>query len=166
MQPGTMWAMSWVVRSAAPSDALAIAALNGVVQSLHHQHHPEWFKPADAETFLPVVEGWLSDGRVAVFVAVEDLGPPVGYVKGRRLERPDHPLTYGAPVVELDELVVVESARSQGVGRALCERIIAWASEVEATRVELSTWDFNDDARRLFAALGFAATVHRMARPY
>jgi GNAT superfamily N-acetyltransferase len=157
--------MSWLVRSAAQSDARAVAALNGVVQSLHHHRRPDWFKRADAETYLPVVKGWLSDSRVAVFVAQQDLGPLVGYVKGARFERPDHPLTYGASVVELEQLAVVESARNQGIGRALCERITAWASEVEAIRVELSAWDFNDDARRLFAALGFGATVHRMARP-
>jgi GNAT superfamily N-acetyltransferase len=159
-----MWPMSWQVRSAAQSDARSIAVLNGVVQSLHHHHRPDWFKPADADAFLPVVEGWLSNERVAVFVAQEDLGPLLGYVTGVRFERPDHPLTYGATVVELDQLAVVESARNQGIGRALCERVIVWAAHVGASRVELSTWDFNDDARRLFTTLGFATTTHRMSR--
>jgi len=159
-----MWSMSWKVRSAVQSDAQAIAALNGVVQSLHHRHRPDWFKPAEAETFLPVVEGWLSNQQFAVFVAEDDLGRLVAYATGVRFERPDNPLTCGASVVELDQLAVLESARRQGIGRALSERVIGWAAEVGASRVELSTWEFNDDARRLFTSLGFAATSLRMAR--
>jgi len=156
--------MSWKVRPAGQSDARAISALNGVVQSLHHRHRADWFKPAEVEALLPAVHGWLSDERVAVFVAEDDLGMLVGYVTGVRFERPDHPLTYGASVVELDQLAVLESARNQGIGRALSERILSWAAEVGASRVELTTWQFNDDAHRLFTSLGFATTSRRMAR--
>ncbi|MGI9598111.1 MAG: GNAT family N-acetyltransferase [Acidimicrobiales bacterium] len=67
--------------------------------------------------------------------------------------------------VELDQVVVVPTARREGVGRSLCTAVLDWAQAMGVDRVELSTWAFNEAAYRVFEGLGFAPTVRRMSRP-
>lgn len=160
-----MGGMQWAVREASDGDACAVAVLNGVVQTLHHEHHPERFKPADPDAFLPIVDQWLRSEVTSVLVAVDDSGDLLGYVVGVKHRRPDHPLSYAARVVELDQLVVTPSARGHGVGSALTEAVLQWAAQLGADSVELTTWTFNDTARQLFTGAGFAPTSMRMSQP-
>lgn len=155
--------MDWSIRVADAADAPAIARLNGVVQGLHHDHHPAWFKPPDAAAFLPTVEGWFRSPEARVFLAEDGDGQPIGYVSALRRVRPTDALRHGAVTVELDQVVVVPAARGQGVGRALCTSVIDWARVEGASLVELGTWAFNDTAYRVFEGLGFRPTVRRMA---
>ncbi len=157
--------MTFTTRHANVAEAGEIAGLNGVVQQLHHEQRPDWFKPPDAAAFLPVVRAWLSSETTAVFVAQDDRGELLGYSVGVRHERPDNALVYGATFVELDQVVVVPGARRMGVGRSLCTAVLDWAEAADVDRVELSTWAFNDTAFRVFEGLGFAPTVRRMSRP-
>ncbi|MEM9654432.1 MAG: GNAT family N-acetyltransferase [Actinomycetota bacterium] len=157
--------MSFAIRPADETEAEEIASLNGVVQQLHYERRPDWFKPPDATSFLPVVRAWLASETTTVFVATDDSGKLVGYSVGVRHERPDNALVHGATFVELDQVVVVPAARRQGVGRSLCTAVIDWAEAAEVDRVELSTWAFNHTAYRAFEGLGFSPTVRRMSRP-
>ena len=157
--------MSFTIRPADDAEAEEIASLNGVVQQLHHEQRPDWFKPPNAAAFLPVVRAWLASGTTAVFIAHDSSGELVGYSVGVRHERPDNALVHGATFVELDQVVVVPGARRQGVGRSLCIAVLDWAQGADVDRVELSTWAFNDTAYQVFEGLGFSPTVRRMSRP-
>lgn len=156
--------MEFTTRPANESEAELVAKLNSVVQQLHHEQRPDWFKPPDPSAVLPIVRGWLSTEAAAVFVAQDAAGELVGYAVGVRHERPDNALVYGADIVELDQVVVVESARRAGVGRSLCAAVLDWADSLGVDRVELSTWSFNDSAASVFDGLGFTPTVRRMSR--
>jgi GNAT superfamily N-acetyltransferase len=156
--------MSFTVRVADSNDAQEVAELNGVVQQLHHDERPDWFKPPSSESVLPIVDEWLSSSSTALFVACDSDGTMIGYSVGFQRERADSALLFAARVVELDQVVVVPSARERGVGRALATAVINWAQANSIDRVELSTWAFNDTALRLFASLGFTPTVRRMSR--
>lgn len=154
--------MDWTIRLAEAGEAAAVAELNGVVQALHHDERPDWFTRPDAAGFLPIVEAWLESPEVRVVVA-DDGQALAGYAIGTRQVRADSPLKHGAVFVELDQVVVAPSARENGIGRALCDAVVAWAAEQGASRVELGTWAFNDRAHRLFQDLGFTPTVIRMS---
>ena len=155
--------MEWSTRAAVPDDVLGLATLNSVVQDLHHRERPDWFKPADPQGFAPIVQGWLSSDASVVFIAEAVDGSALGYATGHRLDRPDHPLTYAASFVELDQVVVVPRARRTGIATALVRLVLAWADEQGVDRVELSTWAFNETACRTFEGIGFAHTSRRMS---
>ena len=153
------------VRLANLEDAQDVARLNEVVQALHRDHRPDRFAAADAAAFLPIVEEWLRNAEVAVFVAVDDETSVVlGYVTAIFSSRRSNVLVYGAQVVELDQLAVDPSRRGEGVGTALCEEVLRAAAARRVERIELSTWVFNEPARRLFARLGFEVDFVRMSR--
>lgn len=157
--------MDFETRLAKLVEAEQLADLNGFVQQLHHEQRPDWFKPPNASAFLPVVRAWLTADSTAVFVTQDSHGDLLGYSVGVQHERPDNALKYGASFVELDQVVVVPSARREGVGRSLCTAVLDWAKARGVDRVELSTWDFNHTAQRTFESLGFAPTARRMSLP-
>ncbi len=99
-------------------DAEAIAQLNTIVQDVHHRRLPGRFKAPDPTAFLPVVQEWLRSGSRAAFLAETD-GELVGYALAVVQVRPENPLTFGATVVELDQLAVAPAHRRSGVGTAL-----------------------------------------------
>jgi GNAT superfamily N-acetyltransferase len=68
----------------------------------------------------------------------------------------------------ITDLVVRASARRRGVGRALVGELETRAREAGATRLDLSTGDWRDDAHAFYECLGFVdngarALVRRLA---
>jgi ribosomal-protein-alanine N-acetyltransferase len=62
---------------------------------------------------------------------------------------------------ELESVVVEAAARRRGVGRALCEAVIAWCREQGAAGLELEVRAGSDGAVALYAGLGFTAVGRR-----
>jgi ribosomal-protein-alanine N-acetyltransferase len=79
-----------------------------------------------------------------VFVA-ESRGQVAGFVVARSVDG----------LAELESIVVDQAERRRGIGRALCERVIAWAREQAALMVELEVRAGNDRARSFYRSLGF-----------
>jgi GNAT superfamily N-acetyltransferase len=69
-------------------------------------------------------------------------------------------------VVEILTIVVRQSARGQGIGRALIGASLDWATLHGADHVEISVYAFNDDALRIYAAAGFKMLFHRLLLPF
>ena len=67
-------------------------------------------------------------------------------------------------VTVIDNLVVSERFRHQGVGLALVERVHQWAREKGITEVELGVWEFNTPARILYEKLGYQTTRRIMSK--
>jgi GNAT superfamily N-acetyltransferase len=96
---------------------------------------------------------WL--GRGATFVAEVD-GAPSGLVVA---SAPNDPSTVG-----LYAMFVSARARGAGVGRALAEAAVAWATGTGAERVVLMVIEGNTPAIRLYESCGFAFTGVREPR--
>src|SRR4051794_37721688 len=69
------------------------------------------------------------------------------------------------PVAQLTALVVPETRRGRGVGRALVAAADAWARERGAKRLVVTTALHREDAPRFYERLGFSHTGRRYARP-
>lgn len=99
--------------------------------------------------------------RPCTFVAEAD-GAVHGYALARLQRRPETPLTYGGLVVELDQISVDPAYRGRGLGRELIDQVKSLASDLGATGLQLTVWEFNRHARQVFEGAGFAATMTRM----
>ena len=64
----------------------------------------------------------------------------------------------GAPVAWLEDLVVAEDRRGQGLGKALLRAAIAFAQAQGVRRITLLTDGDNRRAQALYASLGFQAS--------
>ena len=152
------------VREATEADTSVVAALNTDVQRLHFEREPGRFRPPDAASVEPVIRGWLERlDDVKVFIAEDADGTATGYAVAIVERRAENPFTRETKFVELDQIAVLPAHRRRGVGRLLTLRVLQFAADLGIDRVELTTWEFNRDAKTFFASLGFVPSSRRMA---
>jgi RimJ/RimL family protein N-acetyltransferase len=145
----------FTIRRATPGDAGELAALGEAVA-------------AEPEAWLPS-EAWRSAGQerrslralakhpdAAVFVAAA----PEGIVG--RLSVARDPLPASRHVADVG-LMVDAGWRRRGVGRALLEAAIAWASREDVRKLELHVFPHNEAAIALYESLGFEREGYRRA---
>ncbi|QNI35891.1 GNAT family N-acetyltransferase [Edaphobacter albus] len=121
------------------SDLGAVMALERGVEEAPHWNEEEYASTIRDEP--GVVRRLL--------VIAEHAGELVGLAVGKVID------TGASAVAELESVVVAQEARRMGVGRALCEEVIAWARGEGAVDVELEVRSANAPARALYRNLGF-----------
>jgi aminoglycoside 6'-N-acetyltransferase I len=89
--------------------------------------------------------------QYAVFVAEDEEGKAVGLLSASQRWT----LWHTGPCALIEELVVDEAARRQGVGRALIGAALDWARGQGCSEVEVSTDHDNTDAQAFYRQLGF-----------
>lgn len=147
--------MNFVVRSADPADAAGLKRLGDEVS-------------AEPEGWLALQNGWRSVGderrylrairrypHAAVFVAEAEDGEIVGRLS---IARDQHPAS--RHVADLG-LMVAQSHRRQGVGRAMLAAAVDWARENDVRKLELHVFPFNDAAIGLYERFGFEREGYR-----
>ena len=126
-----------VVRAAVPSDHVAIARLLGQLGY-----------PSTREETAARLEAVLARDDHAVFVA-DDGGSVCGWVHVLFTPRLE------PPFVELGGLIVEESKRGSGVGRALIAAAEAWARHSGAPSLRVRTNMVRENAHRFYSRMGF-----------
>ena len=79
------------VRRASVEDAVVIASLGTVLQQMHYEERPDWFKPADEIVFTEMYRHRLMDPTVTAFISEQDdvaVGFVVAEVQVRTDSRP------------------------------------------------------------------------------
>lgn len=147
-----------MIRRATPDDIPTLTRLNRVVQALHHEAHPERFKPP-SDDLGGFYRSRFEDGAFA-WVAERD-GEAIGYVLALVRERAENPFCYGLRWVELDQIAVHPDARRNGVGLSLVGAVLRHAESL-GLHVELGVWAFNARAQAAFTRAGFQALNRRM----
>jgi ribosomal protein S18 acetylase RimI-like enzyme len=149
------------VRRATLADVHVLAELNAVVQQMHHDVAPDWFKPPETAPALDYFREALRSDDVHTFVAEAD-GAVRAYALVRLHRLPETALTHGGLVVDLDQISVDPGYRGRGLARELIDHVRSMASDAGATRLQLMVWEFNTNARAVFERAGFTAAMTRM----
>ncbi len=131
-----MGANKLVIRPATESDIHAAFAL------MSELGYPDLSIARFAKTFSSV----LANPAMTVIVAEDEPGRVVGLASISR--RPQ--LRLAADLITIDELVVADRARGQGVGRAILEQVKTMAGNRSARRLELETNRARESYRRGF----------------
>jgi GNAT superfamily N-acetyltransferase len=133
-----------VIRAATAADRGACLRLL-TAQLREHQ------LPIDEDGVARAVELALMHGSTAWLVlALAD-----GLVAGILLANPIVSVEHGGPSLWVEELFVVPERRRRGVGRALCEFIVAEARQHGVRAIELEVVPTQKAALSLYRALGF-----------
>lgn len=130
------------IRIAELRDAPEIARLSG-----------ELGYSAEPEVIVRRLETLLRSTTDKVLVAESSDGQVLGWVHGYLSQ-----LIESNYRVEIGGLVVMASARRQGVGRRLIEVIEAWAAERGAMELSVRCREDREEASRFYEQLGFACT--------
>jgi ribosomal protein S18 acetylase RimI-like enzyme len=155
--------MAVTIRPAVRADWAAIEEIVREVDALHRAGEPEVIGPSP-EPARPTsyVEDPPSDPDSALLVA-ERGGQVVGLVRVVIRERP--PMFIARRVAVVEELVVLERVRGQGIGRQLMKAAEELARQRGATEVWLDVWSFNDEAFGFYEHLGYREVIRRLRLP-
>ena len=142
------------VRPAETRDIPALLALLVQVNRVHSEGRPDLFKP-ETKYGAEGLRAVIANPDTPVFVYEDEAGRVLGHGfcvmqhAGGRLMA-EHSTLY------IDDICVDENARGLGVGRALCEHILAYAREKGCYNVTLNVWNCNPGAMAFYDRLGFS----------
>lgn len=158
-----MSSSNFEVRRAAEADLREMGQMAGALVRQHHAKNPDRFLLVDRveEGYASWFHRELARAAARLFVA-ERGGELVGYAYGT-LEGRDWNLLLDAHGA-VHDIFVVESARRDGVGKALLDALVSELERMGAPRILLSTMVDNHAAQRLFASAGFLPTMLEMTR--
>jgi RimJ/RimL family protein N-acetyltransferase len=147
--------VTFAVRPAEPSDAQGLKELGDEVAA-----EPEgwlattdgWRTAADERRYLRAIRRYP---HAAVFVAEAEDGAVVGRLSAARDQ---HPASRHVADVGL---MVAQSHRRRGVGRALLRAAVEWAREQGIRKLELHVFPHNQAAIALYEQFGFAREGYR-----
>jgi ribosomal protein S18 acetylase RimI-like enzyme len=152
------------IRKATPSDYDDLCSLLAEADALHRKNLPHIYQEAagpvrDKEYVLAMLAyegvGWL--------VAELD-GELVGLVCVLMQEARDVPIFVPRRFAAVETLVVAETSRRRGIGRALLDRAQQWAEAQGAESTELTVWEFNQGALQFYQSLGYETVRRKMSK--
>ena len=141
------------VRRAEVRDIPAILELLVQVDMVHHSGRPDLFRGPATKYSADELKEILADDKTPVFVCTDEKDRVLGHGfcilqhSGGRL-MVEHTTLY------IDDICVDETARGQGVGRALYGFILDYAREQGCYNVTLNVWSCNPGAMRFYEKLG------------
>lgn len=140
------------VRRADPRELDRLAALWTTLAD-HHAAFDARFalRPGADDAARAILAGWLRDPAAALFVVGESTLD--GYCAVRLDEAP--PIQRELRRAEISDLLVRESERRRGIGRALAEAALRWVRERGVDRVEVRVAWRNREGQAFWRALGF-----------
>jgi ribosomal protein S18 acetylase RimI-like enzyme len=155
--------MSITIRRARHADAALLARLNAAVQQPHHEAEPKRYKPVIPND--PSVIEWfaerLAQDECVIYIA-ESSGEAVGYAVCLLQERGESPFTYAVRRIHVDQIAVLETHHRSGVGTALLDAVIEWATAKKARQITLGVKLFNEGAIAFYQRNGFRGNTMTM----
>ena len=152
--------MAIEVRRAVTGDVEALVRLQREIQELHILNRPEDFKAGDDLAVAAWIRDRIGATDATVWVAViagEVLGNAVAVSK----HRADHLLSPAREWCEVEQIVVTRAHRRKGIARALLQAVVVDARSRGLEQIELTSWSFNTEAHKAFAAFGFEPKIVR-----
>ncbi len=144
--------MNTVIRQAIESDLAAVQKLSKELFESEQHRDPllnmQWtYQQEGEEHFKKRVSG-----EEGVCFVAEISGEVVGYTTGSVMR-----IVSWRPVrrVEMENLIVSDSYRGQGIGEKLAERLVEWAKEQGVERIMVSAYAANDGAIKFYKRNGF-----------
>jgi ribosomal protein S18 acetylase RimI-like enzyme len=152
-----------IIREASVSDHQAISLLCAQVDALHAQGRPDAFQEPRRPRPIAFLQERIAEPDAAMFVA--DIGGAVvGFARVKLGRPPDNAMHRPRVFAYVEEVVVSLDHRRLGVGKALMHAVEGWARDRKVDQIELTVWEFNEEARKFYESLGYATSYRRMFR--
>jgi len=141
------------VRRAEERDIPAILNLLVQVDMVHHNGRPDLFKGPATKYNADELKAIFADGEKPVFVCTDENDRVLGH-GFCVMQHSGGELMVEHRTLYIDDICVDESARGQGVGRALYDHILHYAREKGCYNVTLNVWSCNPGAMAFYEKLG------------
>lgn len=144
-------------------DYKQLAKLNESVQTWHHQHYPEDFKPFSLPEIEQAFKKMMRDQNFFAFIAKRDK-ELIGYLLGFYTTRPESAFQLTKSILCIDQIAVSPQHRNHGVGQLLMDAALKLADQHEIQEIQLEHWSSNQGAEDFFSKNGFVYFKHRMRK--
>jgi ribosomal protein S18 acetylase RimI-like enzyme len=154
----------YLIREAVPSDLDGVFAVFTLADKLHRDAHPEVFrKPENPDDVKDYLLSAIQEIEAVVFVA-EVQEEIVGAILAWQRQSAEISLLVKQIYLSVENLVVAENWRGQGIGQALMAQVHCWAQEQKIKYIQLTVWEFNQGAIAFYEKLGYQMLHHRMRK--
>lgn len=151
-----------LIRQATMDDYAGLCAILDEVDALHWRALPQVFRdPGGAARSREYIASIVNDEAACLWIA-EHEGQIVGVLTMVIQQARDIPILVPRRCAVIDSLAVAQKYRRRGIGRALTEAATRWASGQGIDQIELHVWEFNEDARAFYQALGYRTASRRL----
>ncbi len=151
-----------IIRDASIADLQAISVLHAQVDTLHAHGRPDAFQGSQPPSVAFLQERLAKQDAVMLVADID--AAVVGYAFAKLGRTPDDAMHRPRVFAYVEEVVVSSDHRRLGVGKALMDAVEAWAHDQKVDQIELTVWEFNEQARKFYESLGYATSYRRMFR--
>lgn len=129
------------------------------LQDSHAEMLPEIFKKGvlrDVEYY----ERILTDNERIIFVAINDVGDPIGFVKGKIVDFPGSDMLQARRYGYVDGIFVKNAFRGRLVEYKLQKELFEWFKSLGLNNVEANVYEFNGRAKEYYQLFGYSYIKH------
>jgi len=143
-----------MVRYAKREDLPRVNELRKQVNDLHVEGRPDIFKPGFGQVLQDFLYTVFESDNMDVIVAERE-GVLCGFACVQYVHKPESPYSFARHFYDVDEFCVDEAYRRQGVATELIDFIRQEAKSKGFEHIGLNMWEFNEEARAFYEAVGF-----------
>jgi len=147
------------IREANIMDINKIMDLEDQIFKIHYKARPDWIEknPRNYEYKKQFIE----ENNGKIFIAEED-NKIIGLCIFNIRVIKDHQMFFDMVNIEIENICVDEKYRKKGIGKKLLEKVKIYAKENNIKNIELSVWEFNENALKFYKNMGMETRIRRM----
>ena len=150
-----------ILRSGEISDYEQVLPLKISVHNKHAKAEGKFYK--DSQDVLSI-QSYSDEVAKDHVLVLDNDGIIVAYVFILEMNIKNHPLINDQKILYIDDLCVSEERRGKGIGTELFSKLLEYAKIKGYSSLELSVWDFNEEAQNFYSKMGMRRTRIRMIR--
>ncbi len=143
------------IRRAKEKDMDRINELLRQVCMVHHMGRPDLFQGNQNRKYTDIqLREIIKDEGRPVFVAADEKDEVMGYAFCIFQQHSNDNILTDIKTLYIDDLCVDEKIRGKHIGKALYEKVVAFAKEQGCYNVTLNVWSCNETAMRFYEKCG------------
>jgi diamine N-acetyltransferase len=148
------------MREATKNDYDVVHQIQKQVHEFHTKERPDHYKMADTTLDKEYFNNLIDGENTKVFLLETD--QPIAYTIITIKHTQERPILIPRKVVYMDDFGVDHTYRGKGLGKRFFAKIVEFAKSIEADSLELSVWEFNEDAVKFYESMKLETKMRRM----
>lgn len=155
--------MNFKIREGSEFDYVDIRNLVNEVHDLHVKNRPDVYLDVDNPFEKERLEEILNSGNKKLFI-VEDVDSKelVAYSIVQIMIPRNIQILIPSKFAYIDDFCVKSTYQKKGIGRLLFDHIVDYAKTEGALSIQLTVWEFNENAIKFYESLGMSTRNRRM----